>query len=94
MLLETDLGGALDSFDKGGESGCCQGDQGITSWYIRTTDVRNEKECLKCFTPLGLASEAMICSYECTYCVKCAEENNAVCQNCNGDLQKRPNRSQ
>ena len=52
-----------------------------------------KKERLKCFTPLGLASEAMICSYECTYCVKCAEENNSVCQNCNGDLQKRPNRS-
>ena len=52
-----------------------------------------KKERLKCFTPVGLASEAMICSYECTYCVKCAEENNSVCQNCNGDLQKRPNRS-
>ena len=52
-----------------------------------------KNECLKCLTPLSLTSEAMICSYECTYCLTCAEENNAVCQNCNGDLQKRPNRS-
>jgi len=51
VLLETDLGGAVDSFDKGGESGCCQGDQGITSWYIRTTDVRNEKRMPEMFYP-------------------------------------------
>ena len=53
-----------------------------------------KEECLKWLAPLGLTSEAMICSYECTYCLKCAEENGSVCQNCNGDLQKRPNRSQ
>ena len=53
-----------------------------------------KKERLKCFTPLGLTSEAMICSYGCTYCVKCVEEKNSVCQNSNGGLQKRPNRSQ
>lgn len=52
-----------------------------------------KEEWLKCLAPLGLTSEAMICSYVCTYCLKCAEENNAVCQHSNGDLQKRPNRS-
>ena len=31
------------------------------------------KEYLKCLTLLNLTSEAMICSYECTYCVKCAD---------------------
>ena len=47
-----------------------------------------KEECLKCFTPLGLTSEAMICSYGCTYCVKCAEEKirfvktvMAICKN-------------
>ncbi len=53
-----------------------------------------KEECLKCLAPLGLTSEAMICSYECTYCLKCAEEYDSVCPNCNGDLQKRPNRPQ
>jgi ribosomal-protein-alanine N-acetyltransferase len=39
------------------------------------------------------SSEAFICSYECTYCATCANERlKLVCPNCDGDLQKRPNR--
>lgn len=37
------------------------------------------------------STEAMICSFECTYCKNCAEtifEN--VCPNCGGGLEKRP----
>lgn len=37
------------------------------------------------------SSEAMICTYECTYCVDCVRDvlfN--VCPNCGGGLEKRP----
>lgn len=38
-------------------------------------------------------TDAYICSYECTYCSVCAEEQlKMVCPNCQGDLQKRPKR--
>ncbi|NER13628.1 DUF1272 domain-containing protein [Leptobacterium flavescens] len=41
------------------------------------------------------ATDAMICSFECTYCEECATtvfEN--VCPNCGGGFQKRPVRPQ
>jgi len=35
--------------------------------------------------------EARICSFECTYCVVCAENLlNSVCPNCGGELVRRP----
>ena len=35
--------------------------------------------------------EAVICTYECTFCKGCAEEKlNNVCPNCSGDLVRRP----
>ena len=39
------------------------------------------------------SNEAMICTYECTFCVDCVEnilEN--VCPNCGGGFEKRPTR--
>jgi len=39
------------------------------------------------------SNEAMICSYECTFCAQCVEnflEN--VCPNCGGGFEKRPTR--
>jgi uncharacterized protein len=39
------------------------------------------------------SNEAMICSYECTFCCQCVEhilEN--VCPNCGGGFEKRPTR--
>jgi uncharacterized protein len=34
---------------------------------------------------------AMICSFECTFCVTCAEEKlHGVCPNCGGELVRRP----
>lgn len=39
------------------------------------------------------SSDAMICSYECTYCKECVDnvlEN--VCPNCGGGFEKRPTR--
>ncbi len=37
------------------------------------------------------AREAMICTYECTFCVDCATAVFAgICPNCGGDLVRRP----
>ena len=41
------------------------------------------------------ASEARICSYECTFCATCVEEVlHDVCPNCGGGFQPRPRRPQ
>ena len=37
---------------------------------------------------------AYICSYECTYCANCAEQINAICPNCGGELVRRPRRQE
>lgn len=37
------------------------------------------------------SDDAMICSYECTFCQKCVTENlNNVCPNCGGGFTNRP----
>ena len=50
--------------------------------------------CENCDKPLPNESdEAMICTYECTFCKDCVEsvlEN--VCPNCGGGFEKRPSR--
>ena len=38
------------------------------------------------------AEEARICSYECTFCVRCAEAMESICPNCGGELVQRPRR--
>ncbi len=39
------------------------------------------------------ADDAMICTFECTFCSECsATKLNGVCPNCGGDLQRRPTR--
>jgi len=39
------------------------------------------------------SSKAMICSYECTFCVSCVEDILLnVCPNCGGGFEKRPTR--
>jgi hypothetical protein len=41
------------------------------------------------------SSEAMICTFECTFCKKCVEDVlQHVCPNCGGGFEKRPMRSQ
>ncbi|MBT4847318.1 MAG: DUF1272 domain-containing protein [Alphaproteobacteria bacterium] len=49
-------------------------------------------ECEKCKTELFEGSDAMICSFECTYCLDCANALNNICNNCNGELTIRPKR--
>src|SRR5690348_2913366 len=47
--------------------------------------------CENCNTSLPPDStEAMICSFECTYCRSCAEKLLGVCPNCGGDFSPRP----
>lgn len=39
------------------------------------------------------SSEAMICTFECTYCAECVENIlHNVCPNCGGGFEKRPTR--
>jgi len=48
--------------------------------------------CERCMATLSSQDLAMICSYECTFCVKCAYGMNSTCPNCGGELTKRPRR--
>ena len=50
-------------------------------------------ECEKCNKELKHNSDALICSYECTFCSECSEEMQHICPNCKGELVKRPKRS-
>jgi uncharacterized protein len=53
-------------------------------------ELRPNCEC--CGTDLPpAASNAMICTFECTFCRDCAEATlHGICPNCGGDLQQRP----
>ena len=52
--------------------------------------------CENCNKALPNGSdEAMICTFECTYCHSCVEEIlHNVCPNCGGGFEKRPTRPQ
>jgi hypothetical protein len=54
--------------------------------------LRMKGECEKCYQPLPAAGMAKICSYECSFCEKCAAEMNNICPNCGGELLQRPRR--
>jgi len=53
-------------------------------------EMRPNCEC--CDKDLSPAStEAMICTFECTFCVICAERRlDGICPNCGGELRPRP----
>ena len=51
------------------------------------------KECERCGTALVDRGVAFICSYECTFCARCAAEMALTCPNCGGELVERPKRS-
>ncbi len=50
--------------------------------------------CEHCNKPLpNTSNEAMICTYECTFCQNCVTEIlKNVCPNCGGGFEKRPTR--
>jgi hypothetical protein len=49
--------------------------------------------CERCDAPLPHGAEAVICSYECTFCAACSVALDGVCPNCGGELVTRPRRS-
>jgi len=47
--------------------------------------------CECCDTNLPPSSEqALICTFECTFCADCSEKLHYLCPNCGGDLVQRP----
>jgi len=48
--------------------------------------------CERCGAELEPAGEAVICSYECTFCPACGTAMEHVCPNCGGELVRRPRR--
>lgn len=49
--------------------------------------------CERCQAQLLPASDqALICSYECTFCADCSTAMNGRCPNCGGELLRRPRR--
>ncbi|HEY7421096.1 MAG TPA: DUF1272 domain-containing protein [Gaiellaceae bacterium] len=49
-------------------------------------------ECERCGAGVAADADAVICSYECTFCRSCGEGMNFVCPNCGGELVARPRR--
>jgi hypothetical protein len=49
--------------------------------------------CERCGNALASDGDARICSFECTFCVACADAMEQVCPNCNGELVARPRRA-
>ncbi|TWT06052.1 DUF1272 domain-containing protein [Reyranella sp. CPCC 100927] len=55
-------------------------------------DLRPNCECCDKDLPNG-ASDALICTFECTFCATCAQTRfGGRCPNCGGDLVQRPTR--
>jgi hypothetical protein len=53
-------------------------------------ELRPNRECCDKDLPLH-AQDAMICTFECTFCSDCATTKlGGCCPNCGGDLQQRP----
>jgi uncharacterized protein len=49
-------------------------------------------ECERCDAGLEADADALICSYECTFCRPCGEGMDFLCPNCGGELVARPKR--
>ncbi|MFF8836229.1 DUF1272 domain-containing protein [Streptomyces sp. NPDC015130] len=50
--------------------------------------------CERCETAvLTVDGPARICTYECSFCVPCADAMDDVCPNCGGELVARPRRA-
>lgn len=48
--------------------------------------------CEKCSIQLAESGDALICSFECTFCVDCGRGMDNRCPNCGGELVMRPRR--
>lgn len=55
--------------------------------------MRPNCECCNKDLPPG-AQDALICSFECTFCAECVDEKlHGKCPNCGGDFASRPTRA-
>lgn len=55
-------------------------------------ELRPNCECCDCDLPPD-STEALICSFECTFCAACARDRlDGRCPNCGGELLRRPRR--
>ncbi|HET8894421.1 MAG TPA: DUF1272 domain-containing protein [Gaiellaceae bacterium] len=50
------------------------------------------ESCERCGAVLAADGEAVICSFECTFCADCGAAMDHVCPNCGGELVARPKR--
>ena len=51
-------------------------------------------DCERCGADLPAgAPGAFICSFECSFCARCADALDDICPNCGGELMDRPTRS-
>jgi hypothetical protein len=50
-------------------------------------------KCERCSARLAGDGEAVICSFECTFCAACGQTLEHVCPNCGGELVPRPKRT-
>ena len=51
-----------------------------------------KSQCEKCNTALPDESDAYIRSFACTFCSACTDRMQKLCQNCGGELLRRPRR--
>ena len=49
--------------------------------------------CERCGAFIAHDGDALICSYECTFCPSCSEALERTCPNCGGELVARPKRT-
>ena len=62
------------------------------SWWFNMLDLRPNCECCDVNLPPD-SNDAMICSFECTFCKDCVSTVlKGVCPNCGGNLLQRPTR--
>ena len=54
-------------------------------------ELRPNCECCDCDLPPE--AEALICTFECTFCTDCADAVDERCPNCGGELLDRPTRA-
>lgn len=52
--------------------------------------LKMKSQCEKCQAVLEGDGIAFICSFECTFCERCASELGNTCPNCSGELLRRP----
>ena len=61
--------------------------------YRVTNMLQLRPNCECCDTDLaGDSDVAYICSFECTFCARCAQDLQGRCLNCGGELLRRPRR--